>query len=154
VNCFLGAFVEMRKATISFMSVCPHGTTRLPLDGFSWNLIYKCFSKLYPYFFIWIYLPCIFFILYYDQQMHNSLSNCHTPTCFDFIVSSSGSLKSIPCQVTQCIWIKPMWIFLIINCKTNSCTRNTCVTWQGIDYSLSEDDTIVSKYVGVWLFVR
>jgi len=33
-----------------------------------------------------------FFILYNDQQMHNSLTNYHTPTCFDTIVSSSGSL--------------------------------------------------------------
>jgi len=32
----LGAFTDLRKATISFvMSVLPHGTTRLPLDGFS-----------------------------------------------------------------------------------------------------------------------
>jgi hypothetical protein len=36
---FLSAFATLRKATISFvMSVCPsvnpHGTTRLPLDGF------------------------------------------------------------------------------------------------------------------------
>jgi len=41
---FLSAFAKLRKATISFvmslrpsvcLSVCPHGTTRLPLDGFS-----------------------------------------------------------------------------------------------------------------------
>jgi hypothetical protein len=32
------------------------------------------------------------FILYYDQQMHNYFTNYHTPTCFDTIVSSSGSL--------------------------------------------------------------
>ena len=32
----LGAFAKFRKATISFVvSVCPRGTTRLPLDGFS-----------------------------------------------------------------------------------------------------------------------
>jgi hypothetical protein len=32
----LGAFAKLRKATISFvMSVCPHGKTRLPPDGFS-----------------------------------------------------------------------------------------------------------------------
>jgi len=31
---FLGAFAQLRKATISLvMSVCPHGTTRLPLEG-------------------------------------------------------------------------------------------------------------------------
>jgi len=38
---------------------------------------------------------------------------------------------------------------LIVNCMTNSCILNTCVTWQGIDYMLSQDDTIVSKHVGV-----
>ena len=41
---FLGAFAKLRKQTISFvMSVCPHGTTGLPLDGFSWN------------FYIWVF---------------------------------------------------------------------------------------------------
>ena len=31
---FLGTFAELQKATISFvMSVCPHGTTELLLDG-------------------------------------------------------------------------------------------------------------------------
>ena len=39
---FLGAFANLRKATTSFvMSVCPHGTTRLPLHRYSWNLIYE-----------------------------------------------------------------------------------------------------------------
>jgi hypothetical protein len=38
---------------------------------------------------------------------------------------------------------------LIENFITYSCIRNTCVTWQGIDYKLPEDDTIVSKHVGV-----
>jgi high-affinity K+ transport system ATPase subunit B len=28
--------------------------------------------------------------------------------------------------------------------------QNACVTWQGIDYKLPEDDTIVSKHVAVW----
>ena len=45
---FLGAFPKLRKAFISFfISVRPHGTTRLPLDGFSWNLIFEdFFSKI------------------------------------------------------------------------------------------------------------
>jgi len=38
---------------------------------------------------------------------------------------------------------------LIVNSITNSRILNTCVTWQGIDYKLPEDDTIVSKHVGV-----
>jgi hypothetical protein len=33
--------------------------------------------------------------------MHNYLTNYHIATCFDTIVSSSDSLQSIPCQVTQ-----------------------------------------------------
>jgi hypothetical protein len=28
------------------LSVCPHGTTGLPLEGFSRNLILECFSKI------------------------------------------------------------------------------------------------------------
>ena len=41
---FLGAFTKSRKATLSFvMFVRPHGTTRLTLDGFSWNLIFENF---------------------------------------------------------------------------------------------------------------
>jgi len=33
-----------------------------------------------------------FIILYNDQQIQNYFTNYHTPTCFDVIVSSSGSL--------------------------------------------------------------
>ena len=42
----------------------------------------------------------------------------------------------------------------IVNCITDSCICNTGVTWQGIDYRLHEDDTIVSKHVPVWQFVK
>jgi len=38
-----------------------------------------------------LHVPCVFFILYCDQQMHNYFTNYHTPTCFDTIVSFSGS---------------------------------------------------------------
>jgi hypothetical protein len=54
---------------------------------------------------VWGLFQCLFRasfnILYYDQQMHNYFTNYHTATCFDTIVSSSDSLQSIPCQVTQ-----------------------------------------------------
>jgi hypothetical protein len=44
----LGAFAKFRKTVISFfMSVCPHGRTQLPLEGFSWNLMCEDFSKTY-----------------------------------------------------------------------------------------------------------
>jgi hypothetical protein len=44
----LDAFAKTRKATISFvmhvrLSVCPHGSTRIPLDRFSLKLIFQCF---------------------------------------------------------------------------------------------------------------
>ena len=38
---FLGFFAKLWKTSISFvMSVRPHGTTRLPLDRCSWNMIF------------------------------------------------------------------------------------------------------------------
>ena len=47
VRQFLGAFGELRKATIGFvMSMLPHGTTGLPLDGFWWSFIFETFSKI------------------------------------------------------------------------------------------------------------
>jgi hypothetical protein len=46
---FLGAFAKLRKAIISFMSVClsfrRHGTTRLPVDRFWLNLIFELFYE-------------------------------------------------------------------------------------------------------------
>jgi hypothetical protein len=48
---FRPVFKKKKKATISFiMSAClsthPHGTYWLPVDGFSWHLIFECFSKI------------------------------------------------------------------------------------------------------------
>ena len=50
VHPILGAFAKLRKRTISFAmsarpSICPHLRTRLPLDGFSWSLMYAYSSK-------------------------------------------------------------------------------------------------------------
>ena len=47
----IGAFAKLRKATISFvlcvcLSVRPHGTSRLPMDGFSWKFTFEYFSKI------------------------------------------------------------------------------------------------------------
>jgi len=44
---FAGSFVKLRKAVINFvMSVCPYGTTRLPLEGILLHLIFEYFSKI------------------------------------------------------------------------------------------------------------
>ena len=48
---FLGPFAKLRKSTIGFMSfrlsvrlsIRPHGTARLPLDGLWWNVILEFF---------------------------------------------------------------------------------------------------------------
>jgi hypothetical protein len=49
---FLGVFSKLWKASISFVmsvcpSVCPHVITRLPLDRFSWNLVFEDSSKIF-----------------------------------------------------------------------------------------------------------
>jgi hypothetical protein len=42
----LSAFAKLLKATIMcVMSAPPHGTTLLPLEGFSWTLIFEYFSE-------------------------------------------------------------------------------------------------------------
>jgi len=52
MHLFLGTFVKLRKATISYMSVClsvrPHGTTLIPLDRFLWNYILQYSAKSCP----------------------------------------------------------------------------------------------------------
>jgi hypothetical protein len=47
--------------------------------------------------------------------MHNYFRKYHTPTCFDTIVLSSGSLQSVPCQVTQVFKMQLLVIQFIIN---------------------------------------
>ena len=48
------------------------------------------------------YIWTLFFLfLYYDKRMHNYFTNYTTPINFDTIVSPSGSLKPLTCQVTQ-----------------------------------------------------
>jgi len=47
----LDTLAQLQETTVSFvMPVRPsmrlHGTTRLPLDGFSWNLIFEYFWKI------------------------------------------------------------------------------------------------------------
>ena len=51
---FLDAFAKYRKVTVSFvvsvcLSVSPHGTIRLPLVRFSWNLIFEHFRYFFEY---------------------------------------------------------------------------------------------------------
>ena len=50
VEYLIGALEKMRKKLLCFFmsvrpSVLPHGTTRLPLDAFSWNLIVHNFFR-------------------------------------------------------------------------------------------------------------
>jgi hypothetical protein len=64
-NAVLGAFTKLRKAIIIFfMSVCPHGTTRLPLDGFSWSLIFEyflnSFEKIEDFVKVWEESPALY----------------------------------------------------------------------------------------------
>jgi hypothetical protein len=90
----LGAFTELRRATVgSVMCVCPsvrpHGTVRLPMDRFSWNLKLKYFWKtsrenssffnicqeyrvLYVNIYIYIYMCVYIYIFIYILREHNT----------------------------------------------------------------------------------
>ena len=72
---FLGALSKLRKASCPSVrpsarpSVRPQGTSRLPLDGFSWNLICifrKSIEKIHNLMFFW---PCIVNWLYINYQL-------------------------------------------------------------------------------------
>jgi hypothetical protein len=56
-------FANLRKATIgSVRSVCPHGRDRLPLDLFSWNLMFMNFRKIFRA--NWSFVKICFVLLY------------------------------------------------------------------------------------------
>ena len=44
--------------------------------------------------------------------------------------------------------------FINLKCITNSWNWNTYVTLGGYEYELPEDDTIVSKHVEEWKFIK
>ena len=54
-------------------------------------------------------------------------------------------------SVGNTIYIK---MFYYIKSITNGWIWNTCVIWQGTDYRLLENETIVSKQVGPWKVVK
>ena len=48
ISRFVFRYLMMRSVDIHVHpSFCSHGTTRLPIDGFSWNFIFEYFSKTY-----------------------------------------------------------------------------------------------------------
>jgi hypothetical protein len=63
---------------------------------FSWNSVPETCS-------IVLLNTCEFRYILYNEptNAHNYFTNYHTATCFDTVVSSSDSLQSTPCQVTQ-----------------------------------------------------
>jgi hypothetical protein len=75
---FLGAFANLRLAI--FMSVrlsfCQHGTTRPPLQGYSWNFIFEYFSKICPEnsIFEWVRAVLLVYPLFLNKKIL-SLSN-------------------------------------------------------------------------------
>jgi len=79
----------------------------------------------------------------YNNQKNTSLKLLKTNAAIWFKKRCNNDYSMRTC-------IKPTWNILIVNCITDSFIWNTGLTWQGIDYKLSEDDTVVSKYVGVW----
>ena len=80
---------------------------------------------------------------------HNYFTNYHTRTWWNYrlILVSLRELVYAYSNTWTCN--KPMWKILIVNCIANICIWNTCVTWQGIDFKLPENDTIVLKRGGV-----
>jgi len=73
---------ETQLLASSCLSVCPHGTTRLPLDGFSWNLIFEDFSKI-----CWERFKCCYNLTRIKGTLHEDQYTL-------FIISRSISLTT------------------------------------------------------------
>ena len=76
-----------------------------------------CIIVVFMYYYYYYYYVCsdrgipfhcavLCIILYYDQHMHNYLTNYHTPTCFDTIVSSC----SVYCFCVICTVLLPLGV--------------------------------------------
>jgi hypothetical protein len=113
-----------------------------------WGYVAVCFIKI-KYFFIYFSICTIRLLLFCTVTnkctiisqiitlLRVSTLSCHPRgTCNQY-------LAKLYKEYNMRTGIKPMWNILLVNCITNSCICNTCVTWQGIDYKLSEDDTII-----------
>jgi len=84
---FMFRFADLWKVTISFdtspcLSLCPHRTTGLPLDRFSWNFIFEFFQKSFKK---------IQVLLKYDKN--NRYFTCRPIYSFDQITSSNEMFK-------------------------------------------------------------
>jgi len=86
------------------LSVHPHRTTRLPLDQFSWNLIFEDFLKM----------------------SGMSLSNNWVTMCPKFLLKQSSVLKFKKCENHQIIKFENWRLFKQIDFIVTSGVRNVC----------------------------
>jgi len=82
--------------------------------------------------------------------LHVSTLSCHPQGACNLYFASYTSISNAAVGNRFTIKMFHVGFMQVINRITNSCIWITCVTWQGIDYKLLEDDTIVSKHIGVW----
>jgi hypothetical protein len=61
---------EKRLLALPCLSVCPQGTTRLPLDRFSWNLIFTYFPKICRESSVFIKIGQKWMVLYVKINIH------------------------------------------------------------------------------------
>ena len=83
------------------LSVCPHGTTRLPLDGYSWNLIFEYFSKIRRETLANNQLDALFHVFIYFISLHVSSTTVLIIRLSNCINTSSG-------MFSLCKWLLSM----------------------------------------------
>jgi hypothetical protein len=113
---FLGAFDENRLLASSclFLSFLLHGTTRLPLDGFSWNLVFWDFfenpSKNPCLIAVWqdkrvLYMKTYIYIYIYIYSLIHSLSSLPYDRSKD---SSQAALHTVRSRASSFKWQNPL----------------------------------------------
>jgi hypothetical protein len=84
---------------------------------------------------ILIYVPCIFFLFCTMTNKWTIIS--HIITLLNVSTLSCHPQRACNEYLNYKLYYQQLHL-------------KYCVTWQDIDYKLPEDDTIVSKHVGVW----
>jgi len=110
-----------------------------------WKLCFVVNPKARTYNFISKHVPCTFyhFVLWpTNTQLFHKLSHYYMFQLHR-VIPRELIINSLP----SCTSISNAALGITVNSFANSCIWNSCVTWQGIDYRPSEDDTIVSEHV-------
>jgi hypothetical protein len=143
----LEEFAKLRKSTLCYvmslrLSVRPHGTNRLPLDGFSWNLIFGEFSKIYRensiFIKLWQEYRAVTVFFFENRTIYEKM--------WKNIVELDRPQMAVWCMRIAC-WIPKATKHTLRICNTHCFSTTTVVERTRLSVSLHVNN---NKYIKSW----